>query len=385
MTLANQEAAQSTTFFIGLQNSVDIDLRDPRGKHHNLAFVLLGVTIGLLRKRDGVLSSVHRSMVNMHSQICKALNIDNQLVISRSHLPILLKHVCVETLGKLIFTHFGIELTAKEKAWFAIDGKELRGTILTGDKRGEAIVLAVRHEDRSVYSQGYYNGSKSSEQPVVRQLLEDNNLASQQLTMDALHFNPTTLNMITAQGGSYIIGLKGNQGEIQGDMEQLFRITRSKYEFYGEETGHGRKETRKYCCVDVRGEYFDKRWTKTKFATAIMVTRTRYIKATNKFSSEVSYYMSNEIVTNLEQAQILYQAIRKHWSVETNNHVRDVSFMEDALQTKFKHVAQPISLIRTLIINALQKQKIKNIVQKLEEFMDDFNSLIDFLKKINFL
>jgi hypothetical protein len=38
-----------------------------------------------------------------------------------------------------------------------------------------------------------------------------------------------------------------------------------------------------------------------------------------------------------------------------------------------------------LIINALQKQKIKNIVQKLEEFMDDFNSLIDFLKKINFL
>ena len=40
--------------------------------------------------------------------------------------------------------------------------------------------------------------------------------------------------------------------------------------------------------------------------------------------------MSN-IVGNYED---LAEAIRKHWSVETNNHVRDVSLQEDKMRSK---------------------------------------------------
>ena len=55
---------QEKTFYEHLQTIEGLDLRDSRGKKHDLAFVLLGVMIGLLRDRDGKLSSIHRSMVN---------------------------------------------------------------------------------------------------------------------------------------------------------------------------------------------------------------------------------------------------------------------------------------------------------------------------------
>ena len=74
---------QETTFCQELQNNTDIDLRDNRGKRHKLWFVLLNLTLGILRKRDGSLSSLHRSIVNKHDELCISLGIENERVISR--------------------------------------------------------------------------------------------------------------------------------------------------------------------------------------------------------------------------------------------------------------------------------------------------------------
>jgi predicted transposase YbfD/YdcC len=389
MVFTTHEAAQSKSFFLILQSNSDLDLRDNRGKKHDIAVVLLGIFIGLLRKRDGKLSSIHRSMVNTHAPLKLVLkssyNIDYHKVISRSHLPILLQKVCIETLGKLLFEHYGIELSAEEKAWFAMDGKELRGTIQTGSTRGEAIVQAVRHGDRNVFCQGYYNGSKESEQPVVQHLLKQNDLASQGITIDALHFNPATLNYIQFKGGSYIVSLKGNQEEMSLDMEKVITTQNADFKHFEEGKGHGREETRAYYCKNISGEYFDKRWKFAGLTTLIMVKRTRIINSSGKYSEDVSYYMSNENPTDLTKAKHLFEHIRLHWSVEVNNYIRDVTLQEDALQTKFKDVARPISLLRTLLIKVLQKCEIKNIAQKLEEFMDDFQKTLLFLKSVNVL
>ena len=105
----------------------------------------MGVMVSLFRNRDGNLSSMHRSMTNRYNNLLEALEFDNQCVmtvVSRSHLPILLTKVCVNTFGKLVlvFDHFGIVLTVSEKTWFSMDAKEMRGTILRGDTRGEALV-----------------------------------------------------------------------------------------------------------------------------------------------------------------------------------------------------------------------------------------------------
>ena len=95
--------------------------------------------------------------------------------------------------------------------------------------------------------------------------------------------------------------------------------------------------------------------------------------------------MSNEKANTQVSAEHLFSHIREHWSVEVNNHVRDVTFSEDALQTKFRDIARPISLIRTLIINILQKNKVKNYVQLIETFVDNFNLILQFLKSVKVL
>ena len=73
----------------------------------------------------------------------------------------------VEVFSELVFSFFSIELTDKEKQWFASDGKELRGSISKGDCRGEVVVQVVSHNPRSVHGQAFYNGMKESERPCV--------------------------------------------------------------------------------------------------------------------------------------------------------------------------------------------------------------------------
>jgi hypothetical protein len=47
------------SFFAKLQNEKGLDLRDNRGKRHDLAVILVGVMLALLSHRDGNLSSIH--------------------------------------------------------------------------------------------------------------------------------------------------------------------------------------------------------------------------------------------------------------------------------------------------------------------------------------
>ncbi|MGI8641478.1 MAG: hypothetical protein ACR2MG_16225 [Pyrinomonadaceae bacterium] len=54
----------SRSFFEKLQKAEGLDLRDNRGKRHDLAVVLAGVTLAVLSHRDGCLSSIHRHLVN---------------------------------------------------------------------------------------------------------------------------------------------------------------------------------------------------------------------------------------------------------------------------------------------------------------------------------
>jgi predicted transposase YbfD/YdcC len=382
-------ATQKTTFYLALQNSATLDLRDNRGKKHNLPYVLLGLTIAILRDKDGFLSKIHRSMVNTHELLRKELksiySIDNEIVVSRSHLPILLKKVSVTTFSSLVFDYFGVELNSEIKDWFALDGKELRGTIQSGDKRGEAIVQVVSHDNMEVMDEGYYNGNKESEQPAIQDLLKRHNLASQGLTFDALHFNPKTLNYIHYKGGTYVANLKGNQEEVNKDMAKFITLQNADFQYFEQEKGHGREETRTYSCKDVSGEYFDKRWKFAGLTTVIIVKRTRCISNAQKHSEDVSYYMSNQKVKIQDNANGLYKRIRGHWAVETNNHIRDVTLKEDNLQTKFQQVARPISLIRTLIINLLNKQKINNRAAFIDECNDSFQKTIEFLKSVKVL
>lgn len=322
---------QETTFYGELQANNELDLRDNRGKRHDMALVLLGVLIGLLRKRDGSLSSIHRSMANTHDQLCLSLNIVNKRVVSRAQLPRLLLKVNRVVFERLLFKHYKIELSADQRKWFAGDGKELRGSIEKEDKRGEVCVQLVSHEDRAVIGQAYYNGNKESEKPCLQQLITTAQVESQQITADALHLHPQMTGLINQAGGVFVIGLKDNQKELLEDMIDHCTAFAPKITSKTIDKGHGRLEVRQYDCFDVAGEYFESRWNDSQFSSLIRVHRIRQTLKTNHISKQTAYYISNG---NSQNALQYFDAVRNHWTVEVNNHYRDVSLQEDRFQTK---------------------------------------------------
>ena len=329
-------AEQKRSFYLELQNCKELDLRDNRGKRHNLAFVLLALCVALLRKRDGNLSSLYRSMKNKHSELCASLGIEGQRPVSRSHLPVLLGKVALGPFEKLLFAHFGIELAPEEQLWFAADGKELRGSIEKGEKRGEAIVQAVRHGTREVAAQTYYNGQKESEKTYLKELLEQNGLLRQKLTMDALHLSPAMTALVAGQKGTFIIGLKSNQAELSSEMQTAARHLKAIDQMETLEKAHGRIDKRCYWHFDITGCDFDERWGAAHFKSLFKVVRQREEIKSGKVSNETSYYISN---AEPKQDRQYFNAIREHWGVETNNHLRDVTLKEDQLRTK-KTVSQ---------------------------------------------
>lgn len=189
---------------------------------------------------------------------------------------------------------------------------------------------AVSHEDLQVAAQEYYAGEKESEVPTVRKLLEAGGLAQQKISFDALHCKPATLEIITRAGGKYLVGLKENQKHLKKQIGRAMENQHCLMEIKTGEKGHGRIERRICRFFDVLELEKEARWKVCQIKTAIKVRRERFEIKTNKSSVEESFYVTNEIGRYEELAR----AVRGHWSVETNNQIRDVSLQEDRLRSK---------------------------------------------------
>ncbi len=327
-------ADKETTFYLELKRLSDLDKRDNRGKRHDMSMILLGITLALLSNRDGNLSSIQRHMKNHYVKTCAFIGVPLYKVVSRSQLPLILSEVNLSVFEGKIFSFYGIRLSEAEKKWFSGDGKELRGSIEKGDKRGEAVVQMVAHETGEVFCETFYNGKKKSEKPAIRDLMKSSGVGNQKISLDALHFNPDTLQLINQATGVYLVGLKENQGELLADMTKATQYLTAAYNYKTVNKGHGRLEIRGYQIFDIRKEYIDKRWYKCDLEALIQVNRKRVDIKTDKESVEIAYYMTNLMPNTEIMAKEHFEAVRHHWSVEVTNHIRDVTLNEDKFRTK---------------------------------------------------
>ena len=371
---------KTTTFFQILAQTPGLDGRDNRGKKHSLALVLTGLTLALCCGRDGKLSSLHRHMVNHSRPLCQATNMPHHKAISRAQLPLLLAKVNGVLFAQLLFGWFGLTLNAERKRWFALDGKELRGTIAPTHTRGEACVSALAHDSEEVANQAYYNGAKQSERPALRQLLNDTGLYNQKLTADALHLNPLTVNAIHSAGGVYVMGVKSNQACLYRYCICHSAVNQAVYERTdAPQRGHGRIDQRSYSCFKLADSALAPRWADAGMAWLIRVRRSRQELQGSQPKDEVSYFVSNAQPTNQAQADELFAAIRQHWRIEVMHHRRDVSLAEDTLRTGNAAMSRLMSSLRTLTINLLNRAKPKNMAAQIEGFADKFYTLIQFM------
>ncbi len=370
--------AKTITFFQLIKNSPQLDQRDNRGKRHSIAVVLTGLVAALLCGRDGSLSRLHRHMTNQFDTLLATMQLTDHKPISRAQLPLLLARVNGAVFAQLLFEWCGFVLDKEVKKWFSLDGKELRGSIQQGHTRGEVVVSAVAHQDGQVLAQTYYCGTKESERPAVATLIKSQHLAPQKLTLDALHLIPTTLELIHAAEGQYVVGVKSNQAHLYRScaVTNLFGI--ADYERIDEKIKkHGRLEQRHYRSFTLGSSMIATRWEKSGLCTLLCVVRTR--EKRNVVSEQVHYYVSNHRPLNQAAADELFDAIRGHWGVEVMHYKRDVILSEDDLRTSKAGVSRLVGSLRTLVMRLLERVTIQNMAAQLDAFADKFATLIQFL------
>ena len=127
------------------------------------------------------------------------------------------------------------------------------------------------------------------------------------------------------------------------------------------------------------------RWNQSGLSIAVTVTRESIEVKTGTISKETSYYVSNRKVKQEQQQVELHTAIREHWSVESENWIRDSLFKEDEYQTQSHHLATLIATLRTTVIQIFRKLKTKNFNELIDLYRDSNDALEKDLRKLNFL
>jgi predicted transposase YbfD/YdcC len=359
------------------------DPRDNRGKRIHLAFTLGAVVLAIMSGRSK-LSSIHRYIWNKADWLWRVTKMPKARLVSRAHLPRLLAIVPLDELNDIVEAHFGVRLEVNDNdEWVAIDSKTLRGTTSADDKQGERTLLAVTHTQRDILAQRPMSGPKTSEITAARELLRETGLDKGKVTLDALHMNPTTTAQINLAGGIYIIQVKDNQEELRKQCARLAAEDVPLEVITTVEKGHGRHETRKGAFFDLEKIEFPERWSESGLRTLIVMERQTVKTTQQKVSSEVSYYVSNQEISP-EQSNVqseLFTAIRRHWGVESENWVRDVTFNEDNVKTKCADQAHVMACLRTLVVQLFRKANLKNFQAALETFCDCPDKFEAFLRQ----
>lgn len=231
----------------------------------------------------------------------------------------------------------------------SIDGKTLRGS--QDKKNGKSaihMVSAWANTNRLVLGQ-IKTEEKSNEITAIPKLLEILDIAGSIITIDAMGCQKEIVKKIQSQNADYIIGLKGNQGYLKEQVENLF--TQSRVDDVSEQTekDHGRIETRK-CSVISNLEWIDDKESWAGLQSIVKVEAQREVN--NKVTTEVRYYISS---LN-EKASFMQIGIRSHWGIENSQHwVLDVAFREDENRKRKDNAAENFAIVRRIALNLLKK------------------------------
>ena len=352
-----------------MQNNLK-DFRDNRGKRHELAFVVLSFFLSIMRSYGELnYSQLHRIMKLNHLFFEEIIGERNLRAVSYSQLKRILSGLDHENLNDINLKYFGKSIKEKNLNWYAIDGKEIRGTIdkAKGEKRSENIVQKINYKNREVKSIGFYNGSKESEKTVVKSYFKGlQDLQGLAYTFDALHTSKGLLREINTKKGIYLAQVKGNQKQLLEDCLHIHKNLSVLETFLTQEKGHGRIEIREGFLYPINTKCLDKGWKGTGIKSLIVIKRRRYITKTGKKSTKTVCFVSNQKLSYCSGKE-LFENARKHWLIESDNYIRDVNFGEDKIKCFESNTPRVMAVCLNWTINLLKRKNKQNNIRALRE------------------
>lgn len=176
------------------------------------------------------------------------------------------------------------------------------------------------------------------------------------ISADALHTQVLHTAIITAKGGDYVFGLKGNQSTLQQEAVLLFtpekiEEIRKNHDHYFSviEKAHSQAETREYFMIS--GETLpsmeDGKWVNLK--SFMLVIKKCVNNRTGETSVEKRYYISS-----LEDVEMFATIIRSHWACEIHHFYLDTVFHQDMNQTTDENAFQNLATMKKMVLTLIR-------------------------------
>jgi predicted transposase YbfD/YdcC len=229
-----------------------------------------------------------------------------------------------------------------------VDGKRLRG--VSNNEHIVHLVELFAAESRIVITQERVQ-DKSCERKALPQLLKGIDVKGAIISFDAHFTYREELQYILSLGADYIVGIKGNQGNLEAEVQNYFNQAHA-VQYQSEEfkcystldKGHGRIESR-HICVTQDLDWLPQReeWG----LKALIEVRSERVLS-DRTENSIRHYGCSRCGTPEEFANW----VRKHWAIENPlHHVVDVIFREDESLANVGHAAENISLFRRMTMN----------------------------------
>lgn len=309
------------------------DPRGKRGKRYPLWFILFVSLLGSLCGYWGY-RPLEKFCQKHHQTFSELLALDPETAVMPSYSTFRRVFQTVDAQVWVEVFNGWVLLHAPQLAGllWSIDGKSIKCTSVGGNtsEQNFAALVSVYGQQAGVVQLELMYNRKESEIGVAKRLLEAVTSApslAQSLpggfSLDALHAQVDTLELLESRHSHYLVGLKANQNRLYRQVQRLVQQACALSQANHHETLHGR-QTQRTVRVYAAPPDLPKRWAKAGITRIVWVKR-QGIRSGKPFTHE-HYYLSN---WNLDAPTFL-QLTRDHWQIENGLHwVKDVTLQED--------------------------------------------------------
>ncbi len=257
---------------------------------------------------------------------------------------------------------------AGQSVQVTLDGKKVRGVLLTDDSHGLYLLAAYLPAEGLVVMQVEVP-PETNEIGVAPHVLKVLDLQGKIVTGDALLTQRALSRLIVEAGGDYVWTVKDNQPQLRQDIEQLFApeaclpgtspVITDQQTVQTVEKRHGRLETRTLTTSSALQESSDWPYVSQVF----QVDRRRVNLRTGEVQTETVYGVTSLSAQEAGPARLL-AFNRGQWGIENGLHYRrDVTLHEDAGRTTSSCFGHVMAILNNLVIGLTIGRGWSNLAQ----------------------
>lgn len=232
-----------------------------------------------------------------------------------------------------------------------IDGKQLRGTRLPGQRQAPVPLVSVWAAEQRLCLAQIQVAHKRNELVAVPQVLDLVEVRGSVVSIDAMGCQRAVAATLVARGADYVLALKANQRALAEQVRDHFApLLPRPPAFVSWEKDHGRAEERRVW-VSRNLDLVEETAGWAGLSTLVCVQTKRWQQGREQQSTR--YYLSS---LTLASAAQLAGYVRGHWGIENHLHWHlDVTFAEDACRCRQGHAPRNLATLRKLALTLLRR------------------------------